>query len=74
MKKDVIFIKNGTPVPRIGVSVRWKWQKKPRSTKKNVDSPTHMMMEQTWNDLHPGPEDDHQFRWPVIAKNVCSSF
>ena len=30
--------------------------------------PTHMKMEQTWHNLHPHPEDDHQFRQPVIAK------
>ena len=58
----MIFIKNGAPVPRSGVSIRLNWQNKPRSTKKNVHSPTHMMMEQTWNDLHPDPEDENQFR------------
>ena len=53
---------NSTPIPPSGVSVRLNWQKKPRSTKMNVDSPTHMETEQTWNDLHPDPEGDHQFR------------
>jgi hypothetical protein len=46
---------NGAPIPRSGVSICFKWQKKPRSTKKNLDSATDMSMEQIWKE----PEMTH---------------
>jgi len=58
---------NSTSIPRSGVSVPLNWQKKPTSTEKNVDGPTHMKVEQTWEDLHTDPEDDHQFRYCEVG-------